>query len=41
MAPIELSRDQLLQQLENVPNFSFGKDETKKKKKKERVKRVS
>jgi hypothetical protein len=39
MAPIELSRDQLLQQLENVPNFPFGKDETKKKKK--RVKRVS
>jgi hypothetical protein len=32
MAPIELSRDQLLQQLENVPNFPFGKDETKKKK---------
>ena len=31
ISPIELSGDQLLQQLENVPNFPFGKDEEKKK----------
>jgi hypothetical protein len=37
MATIELSGDQLLQQLKNVPNFSFGKDEKKKK----RMKKVS
>jgi hypothetical protein len=31
MAANELSRDQLLQQLENVPNLLFEKDEKKKK----------
>jgi ribosomal protein S19E (S16A) len=40
MAANELSRDQLLQQLENVPNLLFEKDE-KKKKKRQCAKRVS